>query len=151
MSNQDQVPYHDGKHPISDHDYAKLHKGLACPACLGKDLDAERLCETCMTPDGEFIFRTVNCENCGASWDELYRIEGYQGLNDENGDTIGHGRSRAEELAGEFHELLLDDLVHDIKSQEATDLNNRGVVAQVQFLLDSGFTPDNIRERVKND
>ena len=64
--------------------------------------------------------------------------------------------------AGSFEELrlltellgedLLDGLVHDVKSEEAASINNDGKEAQVRFLLDSGFTrEDLLRELSKED
>jgi len=34
---------------------------------------------------------------------------------------------------------ILDDLVHDAKSKEATEINNKGVPTQIRFLVDSGL------------
>jgi hypothetical protein len=42
------------------------------------------------------------------------------------------------------YEGALDDLVHDLKSEEASEINNNGPEAQVEFLLDAGMTEDEI-------
>ena len=42
------------------------------------------------------------------------------------------------------HEL--DELVHDVKSQEASDINNNGKRSQVDFLLSVGFTQERLAE-----
>ena len=36
-------------------------------------------------------------------------------------------------------ESYLDDLVHDLKSQQASDVNNSGVEGQLAFLSSEGF------------
>jgi hypothetical protein len=38
----------------------------------------------------------------------------------------------------------LDELVHDVKAGEAASINNAGVEAQIEFLLDSGVDEDQI-------
>jgi hypothetical protein len=41
----------------------------------------------------------------------------------------------------------LDDLVHDTKSAEASDINNGGPEAQVRYLLESGWTKKDLLQR----
>lgn len=41
-------------------------------------------------------------------------------------------------------QIALDDLVHDTKSQEASEINNGGPESQVQYLLESGFSLEDI-------
>ena len=41
-------------------------------------------------------------------------------------------------------EEALDGLVHDVKSEEASAINNSGVEEQVRFLLSAGFTKDDL-------
>jgi hypothetical protein len=38
----------------------------------------------------------------------------------------------------------LDELVHDLKSMEAANINNAGYAEQVDYLLESGNTPQTI-------
>lgn len=41
----------------------------------------------------------------------------------------------------------LDDLVHDLKAEEAADINNGGLTSQVEYLLSAGLTVEQIIER----
>jgi len=50
-------------------------------------------------------------------------------------------------FCGELRQEILDELVHDAKSEEASAINNDGKNAQVQYLLDTGFTRELLRER----
>lgn len=40
--------------------------------------------------------------------------------------------------------MLLDDLVHDVASQQARNVNNDGMGSQVDYLLMHGFTLSDI-------
>lgn len=42
----------------------------------------------------------------------------------------------------------IDMLVHDVKSNEATDINNKGVEAQVKYLLASGWSAEQILDMI---
>ena len=44
--------------------------------------------------------------------------------------------------------IALDDLVHDTASQIASEINNGGTEAQLQYLLDNGWTEEHIRTQV---
>ena len=44
----------------------------------------------------------------------------------------------------DWDESILDTLVHDVKSREASAVNNDGLRAQVEFLLASGCTGEEI-------
>jgi len=132
--------------PLTDHEYVK-HSGQKCPACESQDLEAERLNPDIVNEYGTVISVTVNCNACGASWDDIYHLEGYQALNDENGDSIPDTELQA--AAEGFHEFLLDTLVHDMKSEEAAALNNRGSKAQLEYLLASGMTLGQIKDMVE--
>lgn len=46
---------------------------------------------------------------------------------------------------------LLDDDVHDVKSNEATDINNGGPTAQIDCLLAAGYDLDTIQSKVTED
>ncbi len=54
------------------------------------------------------------------------------------------------EATGNYVELL-DDLVHEVKADEAAAINNEGPEAQVEFLLAAGVTPHEIVDRVAHD
>lgn len=41
-------------------------------------------------------------------------------------------------------EMVLDDLVHDVKSREASAINNDGLKAQVDYLIGYGLSPEEI-------
>jgi len=45
-------------------------------------------------------------------------------------------------------DYVLDDLVHQVKSDEAADINNGGFERQIQFLLDAGMTEAEIAEAI---
>lgn len=55
----------------------------------------------------------------------------------------------SERLVAAFREdvgFLLDEEVHDVKSAEAADINNSGLQAQIDYLLDAGYTEHQIRD-----
>lgn len=39
---------------------------------------------------------------------------------------------------------LLDEAVHDVKIREAAGINNEGLETQIEFLLDSGYSEQEI-------
>lgn len=45
-------------------------------------------------------------------------------------------------------EGLLDEEVHDCKGAEAADINNGGLQSQVDYLLDAGYTEEQLREKL---
>lgn len=49
-----------------------------------------------------------------------------------------------EELVKEFEAGDLDELVHDAKGEEAANINNGGIDAQLDYLLGIGFTLEQI-------
>jgi hypothetical protein len=55
-----------------------------------------------------------------------------------------------EELAAEFGGEKLDEFVHDAKSQEASDINNGGIDAQIDYLLENGWTLEGILAALRN-
>lgn len=66
----------------------------------------------------------------------------------QTGDGVPSVQSQPidyEALTEDQHEIL-DDLVHDTASQIASDTNNAGPKAQVEFLLSNGFTLEGIQE-----
>ena len=52
----------------------------------------------------------------------------------------------------EKHHLsdALDGEVHDMKSNEATDINNYGTTAQIDYLLSQGYDLDSIESTLKS-
>ena len=61
--------------PLSSADYAATG-GTICPACAGPDMangDA-------ITVGRQIITRRLCCENCGATWDGVYTLSGYESL-----------------------------------------------------------------------
>lgn len=51
-------------------------------------------------------------------------------------------------LITEDDSIALDGLVHDSKSKEATDINNEGSRSQLTYLLDSGYTMEQLKEEL---
>ena len=45
-------------------------------------------------------------------------------------------------------ESALDDTVHDLKSKEASAINNEGTDAQLEYLLESGMTLEAIKKEL---
>lgn len=43
---------------------------------------------------------------------------------------------------------MLDELVHDVMSKKASDINNNGMKYQIEFLAQEGFTFVQIMERL---
>lgn len=53
---------------------------------------------------------------------------------------------RASDLDADTVTYWLDDLVHDLKSMEASDINNDGWESQLDYLLENGMTAEEIKE-----
>ena len=56
-----------------------------------------------------------------------------------------------EELVEQLQAEELDDLVHDMKSLEASNINNEGVESQIDYLLAGGMSLEEIEKAVKVD
>ena len=56
---------------MSDKEYIK-NKGLKCPSCRSGDITT---LNKEMEDDGFYV--STECEKCGASWKEHYRLSGY--------------------------------------------------------------------------
>lgn len=54
-------------------------------------------------------------------------------------------KSKKEEL-----ETLLDGLVHDTASAMASDVNNTGRKAQIEYLLKNGWSVERLSEEIQN-
>jgi hypothetical protein len=63
------------REPLSPADYA-VTGGTICPACAGTDIANGD--ET--TLGRQRITRRLCCENCGATWDGVYTLSGYESL-----------------------------------------------------------------------
>lgn len=66
------------------------------------------------------------------------------------------GRNNMEDLTKLFelvqngkHSEQLDELVHEEKAREASNINNSGPVEQIQYLLESGMTGTEIHETLE--
>jgi len=80
------------------------------------------------------------------------QIDSYSTCDDQTGSTFINlkvdyhlvhknqtSRYTKEDLQAEFGEQL-DDLVHDMFSQRASEVNNGGIDSQIEFLIEDGFT-----------
>jgi hypothetical protein len=65
--------------------------------------------------------------------------------------VIADARSAGHDVSNDDMALALDDLVHDVKSHEASAINNSGIDTQVEFLLNSGVTEDEIAAAIRGD
>lgn len=61
------------KKPISNEKY--LRNPNQCPACQGKDISAGEL-----NADGNETWQEITCENCGATWNDCFKLYGYANL-----------------------------------------------------------------------
>ena len=46
-----------------------------------------------------------------------------------------------------IEDVDLDDLVHEVKAGEATDINNDGLDAQLTYLFANGWTVEDIKNK----
>lgn len=60
--------------PLSPEDYAAAG-GRSCPSCEGTDIARGG----CMPRGPQMVTRSLNCENCGATWIAVYTLSGYEG------------------------------------------------------------------------
>lgn len=56
-----------------------------------------------------------------------------------------------EDLLEHLQSEDLDDLVHDMKAGEASNINNSGVEAQVEYLLECGMSLEQIEAAVEGE
>lgn len=49
--------------------------GSCCPLCQSKDVTGG-----CFDADGNYVWCEVSCEDCGATWDDIYVLNGYDNL-----------------------------------------------------------------------
>ena len=50
--------------------------GVKCPACSSRYITGTGNSNA----DGDWHSETVECESCGATWDDIYTLSGYDGL-----------------------------------------------------------------------
>jgi len=55
-------------------------------------------------------------------------------------DEISDAVIALEKTSIESH--MLDDIVHELKSTEAAEINNNGIEAQAKYILESGYRID---------
>ena len=61
------------KKPISNEKY--LRNPNQCPSCQGADISAGEF-----NADGNEAWQKVTCENCGATWNDCFKLYGYADL-----------------------------------------------------------------------
>lgn len=54
--------------------YAEAH-GAFCPACQSSDIEGGTF-----EADNNYAWRRVKCLRCGASWNDVYKLTGYNNL-----------------------------------------------------------------------
>lgn len=64
------------KKPMSQKDFV-FHKGTCCPVCESSDCDFNGGIEG----EADAYYSSVSCNNCGATWEEMYKLVGYINLN----------------------------------------------------------------------
>lgn len=62
--------------PMSDAEY-KAHGGNQCPCCKSNDIEGREI-----NVDSGTASQEVVCNACGASWNDIYRLEGYGELEE---------------------------------------------------------------------
>jgi len=62
---------------LSVEEYLK-RDGLACPACKSRCLDAIDFVQV----DGAHAWQRVMCLTCSATWNDVFRLEGYSELEE---------------------------------------------------------------------
>jgi hypothetical protein len=55
-----------------------------------------------------------------------------------------------ERIGEAFEATDLDELVHDTKGEEAANINNGGIDAQIDYLLESGWSLESIWDALNN-
>jgi hypothetical protein len=60
--------------PMSDKEYV-ARKGQLCPACKMPDSEGSSF-----DTDGGEVYQEMLCNNCGASWTDIYKLTGYTSL-----------------------------------------------------------------------
>jgi len=68
------------KTKVSDKQHAS-RQGTACPACGSNDITANEW-------DGEDACQQVECNECGSTWNDVYKMTGFDNLVDADGNSI---------------------------------------------------------------
>lgn len=63
------------KAPMTPQEYVREHKGGICPVCRGMDFEGHFV-----EINGDTATQEVTCNNpdCGASWNDIYELSGYE-------------------------------------------------------------------------
>jgi hypothetical protein len=61
--------------PLSPEGYAEQGSGL-CPVCRGWNIGGSTI-----TIDQQFAIQKVGCNDCEASWEDWYKLQGYTELD----------------------------------------------------------------------
>lgn len=70
--------------PLSDVQYRQAG-GCQCPVCGSDNIEANG-----SDVQGETCYQDVSCNECDASWNDVYKLVGYDDLKDEQGTIIPH-------------------------------------------------------------
>ena len=46
-------------------------------------------------------------------------------------------------------QIALDDLIHDVMTEKASEVNNQGIEYQIEFLKSEGYSEEEIKTRIK--
>lgn len=62
---------------LTSHDYAR-EGGLRCPICKCPDVEISRRNPYTEDETKPLIYRHMKCNSCGATFMEIYRLQGYE-------------------------------------------------------------------------
>ena len=103
--------------------------GVCCPICEGNDVSAGD-----READADYIVQDVECENCGGSWKETYRLTGYFDPVDADGEAVVDHTLHNEEPEG----YVRTDAFNDLKAQrDELLIALKGVIEYAQNEADS--------------
>ncbi len=66
------IPTHIGNKKMTNEEYVN-YKGTKCPHCQSHNITAESI-----ESDGAIAWSTVECEDCGETWRDVYQLVGYE-------------------------------------------------------------------------
>ena len=67
---------------LSEKEYLQ-ELGQLCPMCKSEDIQATGVIET----DSDYGWQRVECSNCNAEWDDVYKLVGYS-LKEKSIDVL---------------------------------------------------------------
>lgn len=70
--------------PLSDKQYREASGGV-CPYCGSENIEGGSI-----DIQGKTAQQEVSCLECGAEWNDVYHLAGYNDLKDEDGEPIQH-------------------------------------------------------------